>query len=322
MKLILLFFTLLFSLNIYAQQNTKTNKKTDTIENFDNQVRFFGIDYKITSPQTPISEKYNQNGIKTTFVSFNADLSYAWYLDKKKQNSILLSKVSYSNLKMKSNIDDTEKQRISAEIPEYIYKIPTIHDFGLNILFIQKFARNWDFTASYDMIVSSDFESFILKDDFNSVGLFYFQKKIGNFKLGAGSAIYIINKKVKAFPIVSIEFSNKKMNMELLPPLSLDANLRTGRKTILNFGADLIISGFNIDYKGTNPLGVQNPDYVNNSGFDISLSFDRQLYKTLRCRIGTGYSYREVEYLNKTVLIDKTIFQDGLFLELTFYSTF
>ncbi len=322
MKFILFILTLFISLSVYAQQLTDASKKTDSIENFDNQVRFFGIDYQITSPQAPISESYNLNGIKTTFMSLKADLSYAWYLDKKKQNSILLSKISYSNLKINSIVDDVEMPRISTEIPEYIYKIPTIHDFGLNIIFFQKLKMNWDFTASYNMIVSSDLESFMLKDDFNSVGLFYLQKKLGNFKLGAGSAVYVINKKARAFPLASIAFSNKKINIELLPPLSLDANFRIGKKTFLNFGTELIISGFNLDYGLTKLPRIQNPDYINNSGFDISLALDRQLYQTLRWKIGTGWFYREIEYNSSTVLIDKTVYQDGLFLELSFYSTF
>lgn len=322
MKTFLIFINLFLSLNIYAQNVTDIKTQNDTVENLTNKTRFFGIDYKITIPQTPISEKYDLKGINILFTSLNVDLNYAWFLNKKKQNSVILTGIEYSNLITKRNIEEKESERIYSNIPEYIYKIPNIHNFKFNIIFYQKFRRNWDFTLNYDMIISSDLQSFIEKNDFNSIALFYFQKELRNFKIGSGSAIYVIDGKIKILPLASVIFANRKFIIEFLAPLNFNANFKINKKLAINFGADLILNGFNVDYTNSNLQNFNTPDYINNTGFNFSFGCAKNFYETLHWKINTGYSYNEMSYKKENNLINTIDFQEGLFFEISFYSTF
>ncbi len=319
MKSIFILLFIIFSLKLYNQEAVKN----DSIEIFEKSNVLFGVDYKIIFPQKPFSEKYNLNDVNTAFTSFSADFAYAWYLNKKNKNSILLFKLAYSNLKSKTNIENKNEELIKSKIPDYIYNIPNIHNFDLNLIFSQKLKRNWDFIVSYNLIFSSDFKSMIEKEDLNSVALFFIEKKLGKFGLGFGSAVYIIDKKIQALPVVKISYVNHKINIDLLPPLSLSVDYKLGKKNFLNFNSNLLLNGFNVDYNQSNSQkNFGTPDYINNTGIDFSFGFDRRFFENLHWKISTGYSYQEISYLENKNIIDKQIFQNGMSFSVSFYAAF
>jgi hypothetical protein len=284
--------------------------------------RFFGIDYLISTPQTPVSDKYNLEGELVSFSEFSADLSYGWHLDEKKENTVLLATLLYSQMKSNINLSDSAKSRFEKGFPEYVYGLPNIRGMGLNLLFNQTLKNNWDFTINYATIYSSDFKSSINKGDFNSIGILYFQKKLKNFTVGAGSAIYYLDKKIKAFPVGSISYKRDKLDIDFLPPLSLGINYDVGDKTELVFSGGLDFSGFEVNYSNANLAISSRPDYIQNTDLNFEIGIDRVFLETLHWSLSIGYFYREMSFMIDRKLIDKLVFQNGLTLNLGIYSTF
>ncbi len=284
--------------------------------------RFFGTDYKIYTPQTPISDKYKLDGEVISFSEFSADFSYGWQLNKKKEKSVLLATLIYSRMKSNINLSDSAKKRFEKGTPEYVCKLPNISDFGLNFLFNQKLKNNWDFTTNYTTVLSSDFKSAVDKEDFNSIGIIYFEKKLRNFNIGAGSAIYFIDKEIKAFPVGSISYIKGKLDIDLLLPLSLQINYDVGEKTELNFIGGLDFGGFQVDYSNANLVVSSRPDFIQNTDLSFEIGIDHNFFETLHWSLRMGYFYREMSFMMDESTVDKLIFQNGLSLSLGLYSTF
>lgn len=318
MKYLLTILLITFILNLKAQQPIEISKKKDTIENFEIQTRFFGIDYEITFPQRPYSYEYNLEGITTNFTSFNIDIAYAWILGK--NNTVLLPKIGYSNFKAKVKFEENEEDRIKLDVPNYFYTIPAIHNFDFDLILYQKLKYNFDFITNYNLNISSDFKNRINKDNYNSIILFYLQKKIRKISVGAGSVVYVIDKKVKIIPLLSLSFENKKMKTELLFPTNFSVIFKFKNQSIIKLNSDLIISGFKVNYSSNFPN--QTPDYISKTGFDFALGYDKQFLSNLHWSIALGYSYRDFIYEVDKVLIDKQIFKSGLFLLTSFYIGF
>jgi hypothetical protein len=289
------------------------------IDTTSKQIRFFGIDYSYGFPQTPVSEKYNMNGITSSFSSFNADISWPWFIDKKKENSILLTKINYTNILSTTRVSDSVSKGNNA-IPEYLLYTPDIHNFGISTLFIQNFPKAWELVLGIDLLVSTDAKSFQAKEDINSIGLFLIQKSVGQLKIGVGGILYSVNKQVTSFPLINLTYMGKWFEADIQAPVSLKTSLKFNSKTKLGIESGLVIHGFNVDYSYINYL--QQPNYIENNGFDLSIIFDRRIYETLHLKFALGYFYREITYLKDHALLDKLIYNDGGFVEVSFYSTF
>ncbi len=313
---------ILFVSTIAVAQQQKGIISDSMLEKTDINYRFFGVDYKYVAPQMPVSENYNLKGLEIFTGSLNADISYAWKLDKKKENSVLLAKIMYSNIITKYSIAAADFDRIDTSVPKYIYQIPDIHYFGLSFLFLQQIKTNWLLIAGYDLVLSSDLERKINQKDFNSTALFLLQKTFKSLVFGIGSAVYVINNKIKVFPIANMAYFNHKINIEFTAPLSFTANYKFNKKTNLGLDINLVLSGFKVHYDNTSLQITHLPDYINSNGFNFSLNFDRKFYQTFHYRISTGYIYREIFYLKSGDNIDKLVFKDGLSLSLSIYSTF
>ena len=153
---------------------------------------------------------------------------------------------------------------------------------------------------------------------FGMVFIRYFRSTI----FGLGSVVYAINNKINVFPILNIVYFNNKVNIEFTVPLSFIISYKFNQKTNLEFNTSLVLSGFKVNYDNASLQTTHTPDYINSNGFNFSLNFDRKFYYTFHYRISAGYIYRETSFLQNKNNIDKLVFKDGLFLNLSIYSTF
>ena len=310
--------TLICTGNILAQSTASSENTNES----SSDTRFVGVDYRVIIPETISSEYYNLDGFNIMSTEFNIDLSYPWFLDKKPENSILLGKLSYTKVATSHEIAELELSRIKAEVPVYLYDIPDFHKIGLSFFLNQNFRNNWDLTAGYDIVFLSDFNNQVDKSNFNSTALIYLQKGLGKFSIGGGGVFYIINNELAFLPLISFGYTNDKFDIQLNPPLSLDVNYHLNMKSTLSINANLIIEGFKLDDTNSLSSSIIQPNYIDYSGFDYSIGYDRKFYETLHYKISVGAVTSELTYLDNITTIDNLTIPSGLLLKLSLYTTF
>lgn len=317
MKYILIFIVFFTSINLFAQVEKASSDKN--IENDGSDYPFLGIEYVLYSSQTPGSDEYNLAGLSSVFSYFEAEMNYAWYLDKKRENTVLLSSLGYSFFKTDLNLKKNRSEEIKNEAQEYIYNIPNIHDLYFGLLINQKLGNHWELTGTIDITLASDLKHSIDKKDVNTNMLLYAQKKLGDYYIGIGGFGYILGNKLKGIPISYASYQKRKSKLEILLPVSLQYSYRANEKTTYRLFGDLDFGGYRINQNSTSK---SLPDYAETTALQIRLCYDREFADKLHWDLGLGYYYRQLSFVKNSKSIDKLTFSESLFISARIYCGF
>jgi hypothetical protein len=298
--------------NNYLCKNDTLVKQTDTVESSE-EYPLFCFEYMISSQQTPISDSCVLSGINSHFSAFQMDFNYGWYLDKKKENTILLASLGYAF--SKTNL---EMSGSGITIPNYIKTIPDIHHLYLNLIYNQKMKHNWEISGSGSLSLASDLSHELTNNDYNINLLLYIQKKLKTISLGYGYVTYLIGNNIKGTPIGYLSYETRKIKGEILAPISASFKYKLNEKSKLMLTGEFDFEG----YETSDGKTQNSPNYVDITNFESRFSYDRSFYENLHWNIGIGYYYREMSFLENNRKVDVLTFDETLFLSIKIYCTF
>jgi hypothetical protein len=320
---VLLLTALVSTIKIYSIQPAVTSndklsgceknpEKADSIEWLDDYP-IFSFEYMISSPQAPFSDSCNLSMTNSHFSAFQANFNYGWYLDKKKERTVLLASLGYALFKTNFNMPETD-----VDIPNYINAIPNLHHLYLNLIYNQKLKHNWEISGSGSLSLASGFSHKLSNVDYNINFLVYAQKKFERLSLGGGYVTYLIGNNIKGLPIGHFSYWNKKIKCEILAPLSASVNYKFRKRNMILFTSEFDFDGFSIKDEKTTYI----PDYADITNFEICFSYDRAFLEKLHWNVGIGYFYREMTFLENNQEVDRLLFDETLFLKTKIYCTF
>lgn len=284
--------------------------------------RLFGIDYIYVAEQTPTSPDFDLSGERIAFSNFNADISYGGYLDKKNENSLVLFTLDYSSLKTIVNFDDSDEQRIKSDVPEHYHSLPTINEVGLSVFYSYSFLESYSLNANAYVNMTPNNKGLFNKKNYNSSGLLYLQKRYKNVELGLGASVYLLENRIRAFPVGYIRYAGEKLTMDIMPPLSADISYNIYNKFSIIGEAELDFGGFNVEYNQSDTTITKMPDYVSNTDVRFETGIDYNFYGNLHIDLTVGFLYREMDFVLKEKEIGSVKLQDGLMVRVGFYCSF
>jgi hypothetical protein len=290
----------------------KPSDEKHTFESADDYP-LFSFSYMVSSPQTPSSDALNLTGLYSHFSAFQANLNYGWFLDKKKENTILLTSLGCAVFKTNLNV-----KNVDTPIPDYIKAIPNTHHFYFNLIYNQKLRHNWEISGSSSISLATDYSQKLTNKDYNVNILGYAQKKFKGLSLGCGYVTYLIGNNIKGLPIGYFSYENKKVKCEIIAPISASFKYKFRERNMLIFSNEFDFDGFSIDKGMIN----NQPDYIDITDFESGFSYDRAFLEKLHWNIGVGYFYREMTFLKENQKIDRLLFDQSLFLTTKIYCTF
>ncbi len=284
------------------------------------ELRFTGIDYRYTMLQTPSSDKYSLKGIDISNHSISADISYIWPFSSGK--TALFASILYDNSLYNSEIDRGESERLKSDVPEYLYSLPNLHEFQASLVLGHEMRNDWSYSVGTDLFISSDFEGDLGSDAFSSTLSLLFAKNLGTINLGAGSYLYLRGDEFTALPALSFSYYGEVIEFDLLIPVGMQMDFILSERTRIGINGEFISNGYSVNYDNSKSFKGKLPDFIDQTGLDMSLFFDRNFWGPLHYRLTTGYSYREMEFRANDKAIDELTFEKGLFGELSLFYNF
>lgn len=285
--------------------------------------RFFGADYRyVTFSDEPSVDDYSLKGANMGYSIFQADASLPIFLDKKKENSLLLTTLRYTTISPNVDISKKEKQRFEEKIPKYYYKFPQTHSLALEMTFIQNITEKWEFLLNYTLMMTTNEFDKMSGDDFNNAAFFLVNRKIGKFEVGLGATFYLIDGELNALPLGNFAYEGEKLKLEIIAPLALNANFKLTEKSSLVLDGDLEFGGYRLHNFGKDVVLNKNADYSETTSLSLAFKYDRNFYKNLHWNIGVGHMYHSINFKNKEKELSELSLQEGFQLCFGFYSTF
>jgi hypothetical protein len=273
------------------------------------------IEYSLLSSQTPTSKKYDLSGTSFGFSAFQTKVNYGWYLDKKKEKTVLLTSLGYAFFRTHRNIENT-----NTDIPDYVKNIPNLHHLYLALIFSQKLKNNWEISGYSSMSAASDYSYKLTSIDYNINILSYIQKRINKFCIGGGYVAYMIGNNIKGIPIGYVAFADKRVGIEIMAPVSMECKYKFKDKNMFLLTSELDFDGYSVREKESS-VDVQ-PDFADITDFSLGISYDRRFLGNLHWNIGVGYYSREISFLENNKEVDRLSFDGLLYIRGKVYCTF
>ncbi len=302
-RIVPLLILLIICNKISAETFEINDSKNNENQNID--YPFLSFEYLLTSPQTPLSDKYNLADLKGRFEAVNAEMNLGGYLDKADKIT-LLTTLGYAYFETTLDVPD------NANLPAYIVNIPNIHHFYINLIYNHKLKHNWEIIGSGYISLATDFSQNVCDRDYNANLMAFVQKRWDNISIGAGYVEYFIGDKMKGCPIGYFSYSNKRFDAEIIAPISASCNYKIGSKNRLQFNSELDFDGYFINDRIYTTSSSPQPNYSAITNLDIRLCFDREFIPHLHWNIGFGYLYREMEFFENDHKIDVLTFDQSL----------
>jgi len=271
MKRIILFINILLAIQSFSQS----------------EIEIIGIKYRTTTKNNYYIYKSNNN-------KFDAFVNYGHDLGKK---SKLFYHVSYHSFSLNTEVNP---DIIILDDSYYQPSIPDYEFVNLAIGMTNNLKNNWTLNNIFAYTISDDFNETNLNQH-NYFRSFSYLKKKKNDNLNYGFGIYLskLNNSLKVYPILSLQYKNKKRGLKMFLPReikfwnSINSKSYIELKTIINSNYLKFVDN-NLDAE---LLSINS-----------ELTYNYIFKKKFKLKTGIGLPYIQYEYIlnSKTYKTNQT----------------